>query len=63
MNGLTLTDPATGAQIPGEVLLRRNNLNIDMSIGEIIAVLIGILVGLRLLALIGLKLAYHRGWM
>lgn len=67
MTGLTLTrvDPDTGArsEAAGEELLAGENLDNGLSVGENIAVLVGILVGLRVLALIGLKLAHRRGWL
>jgi hypothetical protein len=62
MEGLTLKDNA-GKSIRGKELLEGNNLNNDLSIGENIAVLLGMLIGLRLLALIGLKLCHRKGWL
>lgn len=63
MNDLTLTDESTGQPVRGEDLAATSNLNNKLSVGENLAVLLGMLVVLRLLALVALKIAYRRNWL
>ena len=67
MRGLTLqkTNPVTGmtVDVPGEDLIAESNIDNDLSPWANLAVLAGLLVALRLLTLVGLKLAYRNSWM
>ena len=66
MTGLTLfsvNDAGERQAVAGETLLSSQNLDNGLSVGENIAVLVGILVALRIFALLGLKLAHRRGWL
>ena len=62
MKGLELVD-TEGNTVKGDVALRDHQLNDDLTIAENFAVLIAILLGIRILALVGLKLAYNRNWL
>jgi hypothetical protein len=62
MNGLTLTD-AAGQPVRGEELAATSNLNNNLGIGVNLAVLLGILVGLRVIALIALKISHRLNWL
>jgi hypothetical protein len=62
MKGLEFKDSAGKLQT-GEQLLEGHPLNNDLSIGQNFAVLAGMLIFLRIIAFIGLKLAYRLRWL
>lgn len=62
MTGLELTRE-DGTIVRGEDLLPGNPMNNGLSVGQNIAVLAGMLVGLRILALFGLYLAKRQHWL
>lgn len=63
MEGLTLFDSETNTEVPGDELAEESNLNNDLSVAANLCILAGMLVFLRVAALLGLKFAYRVGWM
>jgi hypothetical protein len=62
MTGLEFEGP-NGQIVTGESQIEGHQLDNDLSIAANIGILVGMLVFIRLAALVGLKLAYHRNWL
>ena len=61
MTGLTLDGP--DGPVAGSEIAAANNIDNDISIAGNIGLLAGLLLFLRIVTLIGLKIAYRRNWL